>query len=246
MKPAWREVHREWTPRGDSGLRALRLRMRNVTRILARTYKTPPLGNVDDPLDEAIYILLTYQTDVARAQGVWAELKSRFSTWERVIRVPSAVLEDVLRPSGFQKLRARMIKALLSSVRARFGEASLDALFELAPADAEAVLRALPGLDIKGARCVMMYSLGASVLPVDSNTFRFMQRFGVLRSSARYRRRSTHDEIQELVSPEDRYRLHVNLVVHGQRTCLPRAPQCSSCAVRKFCKTGREASRATS
>jgi adenine-specific DNA glycosylase len=29
--------------------------------------------------------------------------------------------------------------------------------------------------------------------------------------------------------------LHVNLVVHGQRTCLPRAPRCSCCPLNADC-----------
>ena len=38
--------------------------------------------------------------------------------------------------------------------------------FDLAEAESE--LRKLPGLDFKGARCVLLYALGAAVLPVDS------------------------------------------------------------------------------
>lgn len=38
--------------------------------------------------------------------------------------------------------------------------------------------------------------------------------------------------------------LHVNLVVHGQRTCLPREPQCSRCPLNAQCpKIGVRASR---
>jgi endonuclease III len=31
----------------------------------------------------------------------------------------------------------------------------------------------------------------------------------------------------------------VNLVVHGQRTCVPRTPRCEKCVLRQTCMTGR-------
>jgi endonuclease-3 len=209
--------------------------MARLADALERAYGTPDLGNHADPLDEAIYILITYQTDLARARGVWTALKQRFPSWTSVLEAPADVLRELLRPAGFQTARAVLIRQLLRAVVTRWGEPDLRALAKLSTAGAETELRALPGLDIKGARCVLLYSLNRPVFPVDSNTFRFMQRFGVLGEESRYRRRATHDDLQSRVSPADRYRLHVNLVVHGQRICLPRKPKCPDCAVRRSC-----------
>jgi endonuclease III len=36
----------------------------------------------------------------------------------------------------------------------------------------------------------------------------------------------------------ERRALHVNVVVHGQRTCLPVRPLCAGCPVRRGCETG--------
>lgn len=224
------------SPRWRSGeVRALRGRMRRLARALVRAYGTPDLGNVPDPLDEAVYIVLTYQTDIGRARSVWADLKGRFPSWSDVLDAPVAELEVVLAPSGLQRARAKLIRQLLEAVRLRWGTLSLDTLRTMGSAQAEAELRALPGLDIKGARCVLLYSLQRPVFPVDSNTFRFMQRYGVVAPSARYRRKATHDGLQALVAPADRHALHVNLVAHGQRTCLPKKPLCEACPVRRSC-----------
>jgi endonuclease-3 len=100
---------------------------------------------------------------------------------------------------------------------------------------AEAVLLRLAGLSWKGTRCVLLYSLGREAFPVDSNVFRVLKRIGVVARGAVYRRRSLHDKLQDLVRPERRRALHINLVVHGQRTCLPRAPKCGDCAARPIC-----------
>ncbi len=224
-----------WRPKTSDQLQVIRRRMERLSIALEREYGTPDLGNLADPLDEAVYIITTYQTDLERAAKVWANLKARFPSWEQVLDASVADLQRLLKPGGFHRIRAKLIRRLLWAVRSRWGELSLNALGNMTSKAAEAELRALPGLDIKGARCVLMYSLRRAVLPIDSNAFRFMQRYGVIASNARYRRLATHDEIQELVAPSQRYCLHVNLVAHGQSTCMPRNPKCCSCPVQRTC-----------
>lgn len=224
-----------WRPKTPDQLQVIRRRMERLSIALEREYGTPDLGNLANPLDEAIYIITTYQTDLERAAKVWADLKERFPRWEQVLDASVVDLQRLLKPGGFHRIRAKLIRRLLLTVRSRWGELSLNALGNMTSKAAEVELRALPGLDIKGARCVLMYSLRRAVLPIDSNAFRFMQRYGVILSNARYRRLATHNEIQELVPASQRYRLHVNLVVHGQSTCMPRNPRCYSCPVQRTC-----------
>jgi len=213
--------------------------MSRLAERLARAYGTPDLGNQLDPLDEAVYIVLTYQTDLSRAQQTYRALRTRYPTWEQVASADARELADILRPSGLQRSRARLLRLLLESVRTRFGAYDLSKLRGTARTEAEAELRRLPGMELKGARCVLLYALGVPALPVDSNTFRFMRRFGVLTPRSIFRRKVVHDGLEQLVPPSCRHSLHVNLVVHGQRTCLPHGPRCPVCPVRRSCSTGR-------
>jgi adenine-specific DNA glycosylase len=57
----------------------------------------------------------------------------------------------------------------------------------------------------------------------------------VLNRKSVYRRRGLHDGLQDAVDPSRRKSFHINLVVHGQRTCLPRHPRCSICVARNMC-----------
>src|SRR5439155_21476107 len=148
---------------------------------------------------------------------------------------PVAKVAAVLREGGLHWQKARIIKRLLARVRETTGHLSLDVLREMTDDAAERVLTQLPGLSWKGARCVLLYSLGRNALPIDGNTFRILKRVGVLNRGAVYRRRATHDAIQDAVPAARRRRLHVNLVVHGQRTCLPVEPKCFECPVREVC-----------
>ncbi len=214
-----------------------RERIHELERLLHEAYGAPEsvLGNHGDPLDEAIYIILSFQTDLARFQETWRSLRSVFPRWEDV---EDAALEDLsaaLRPGGLHRQKATAIKQLLGEVRRQFGELSLDALHRFGDAQAERTLTRLPGMSWKGARCVLLYSLDRKVLPVDGTSFRVLQRVDVIPLSAVYRRLSLHNAIQGAIDPDLRRRFHVNLVVHGQEVCLPRRPRCAACPAASLC-----------
>lgn len=213
-------------------------RLTHIDALLDAAYGTPEaeLANKPDPLDEAVYIILSFQTDLERFKATWARLRKAFPSWDAVERAPVRALARVLREGGLHNQKARTIRRLLRSVRDIAGELSLDLLRDMNDVDAERLLTQLPGLSWKGARCILLYSLGRNVLPVDANTFRILKRIGVLSRRAVYRTRKLHDAIQAAVPPARRRALHVNLVVHGQRTCLPRNPRCSECPLYVECR----------
>lgn len=211
--------------------------LRALDHLLDRAYGEPAgdLDNKLDPLDEAIYIILSFQTDLARVKNVWAALREAFPAWGQLAQAPVRRIARVLRTGGLQAQKAKAIKRLLSAVKRRTGQLSLELLREMRDQEAERFLTHLPGLSWKGARCVLLYSLHRAVLPVDGNTFRILRRVGVLPRTAVYRRRGLHDALQLAVPPKRRRPFHINLVVHGQRTCLPIRPRCPECAARRIC-----------
>jgi endonuclease III len=219
-------------------------RLVRIDHVLAESYGTPErdLDNKDDPLDEAIYIILSLQTDLTRLRGTWSRLRRYYPTWAALLRTPTSSVAATLREGGLHWQKARTIRRLLAEVQHLAGSLSLDLLRSMDDECAERLLTHLPGLSWKAARCVLLYSLGRDMFPVDSNTFRILKRAGVLRASAVYRRRRLHDELQNAVVPVRRRAFHVNLVIHGQRVCLPRIPNCSGCPILPMCpRVGMEA-----
>ena len=214
------------------------LKLRKLDRLLDRAYGAPEtdLDNKPDPLDEAVYIILSFQTDIARTRHIWTELRSVFPTWEDLDKAPVRNVARVLHAGGLHDQKARTIKRLLNAVKQRAGHLYLDLLREMDDQEAESFLTRLPGLSWKGARCVLLYSLDRAVFPVDGNTFRILQRVGVLPPNSVYRRRGLHDALQLAVPAARRKPFHVNLVVHGQRTCLSRRPRCHECAAWSICE----------
>jgi len=212
-------------------------RLARIDAVLEAAYRSPEadLGNKADPLDEAIYIVLSFQTDLARFSSTWSRLRAAYPSWDALERASAREVARVLRGGGLHRQKAKTIRSLLADVRSVAGEHSLDLLRHMNDDEAEKLLTRLPGLSWKAARCVLLYSLGRNVLPVDSNTFRVLKRTGVLSRQAVYRRRSLHNAIQAAVPAPRRRSLHVNLVVHGQRTCLPRNPRCPCCPLNAEC-----------
>jgi endonuclease III len=223
--------------RGSPLKRGAKKRLTTIDALLDAHYGCPEdtLGNKADPLDEAVYIILSFQTEISRARSTWEFLRSRYSTWELVSRAKTRDLAHVLRRGGLHKQKARTIKRLLTKIDDLVGAHSLELVNAMADRDAETFLTRLPGLSWKAARCILLYSLHREVFPVDGNTFRILKRTGVLSSGAIYRRRGLHDELQAAVPSARRRALHVNLVVHGQRTCQPRFPRCLHCPLSEIC-----------
>ena len=215
-----------------------RKRLHELEHLLHAAHGAPEalLGNQADPLDEAIYIILSFQTDLARLKETWKSLRTAFPHWRELEEASIHDVAAALRLGGLHYQKARALKRLLRTVRRRFGVLSQNSLRDLTDAEAERSLTQLPGLSWKGARCVLLYSLDRKVLPIDGNTFRVLCRTGVIPVSAVYRRLSLHDGIQAAVDPKVRRRFHVNLVVHGQEVCLPQRPRCRDCPAAGACR----------
>ena len=103
-------------------------RLVQMDAVLEAAYGTPEaeLGNKDDPLDEAIYIILSFQTDLARFSSTWSSLRTAYPTWGALERAPVHEIACVLREGGLHRQKARTIRRLLAEVEAVAGELSLD------------------------------------------------------------------------------------------------------------------------
>ncbi len=208
-------------------------RTRAVVARLKRTYQSPRLGNKTDPLDELVYIILSNRTSERSYADVFHKLKRRFPAWDDLHGESHARLSRILRPAGLSRLKARQMHAIIRILRRRFGYATLDPLRRFSDSEAEAFLTALPGVGKKVAKCVMMYSLGRLVLPVDVHVHRVATRLGY---QAKRRPDTSQDLIERAIPPKLRYDFHVNAVAHGRAVCRPRRPACGECVLTRWCR----------
>ena len=216
-------------------------RLLEVDRRLREEYGTRPLGNKPDPLDELIFIQLSIRTREEAYQGGYAALKRLLGgDWGRIPEVPEKELSAMIAGGGMARVKARRLRQQIASIRERFGEVSLEPLRSMTDEEAEAFLIGLPGVGPKAARCVMLYSLGRDVFPVDSHCRRVLGRLDF--RPAGLDRKTDHDLLQDLVPPPIRGSLHINLIHHGRTRCLPTRPRCDDCPIGHLCP-GNEADR---
>src|SRR6266540_7107112 len=198
----------------ETGLRGSR-NIPEIVSLLEQAYRSPRHGNLDDPLDELIYIKLSQQTNSAKFSPVYRELRRRFTPWEKLLAIDGAELADILRPLGFHRQRAKQIQATLRKIQADRGVVGLRSLKD-APIDVSlAYLQNLPGIGVKTAYCVAMYSLGADLLPVDTHVERVSLRLGLIPEHVALRsrqgaNREIHSLLEDVIPAASRYSFHVN------------------------------------
>ncbi len=244
LKPGGRKRQARAEPDKPGGA-ALRLRRkaRRVAALLHSAYGSPHHDNKDEPLDELIFIVLSQMTTQPSFGRVFQRLRSRVGRWDRLVDMPLPRIRRLIRDAGLSNQKAPRLREIARRLLADFGRVSLVSLRHASNRFVERYLTSLPGVGIKTAKCVMMYSLGRRVLPVDTHTFRVSRRLGLIGRDLPLSR--AHAEIEATVPPADRYRYHVNCVAHGRLTCLPRNPRCDRCVLVTICEHGMERVSAT-
>ncbi len=208
-------------------------RLRRIAATLSRVYGDPRLGNKDDPLDELIYIILSAKTTESSFVKTYESLHSGFPDWFAVLRVPRGRIARIIKSGGLSRKKETQIRGLLGHLKLTGIHNLRSELDRLDDHDAERFLRALPGVGMKTARCVLMYSLDRQVFPVDVHASRVLSRLGFAPEG-----RLTdpaQNEIQACIPPSLRYSMHVNLVAHGRLICRPTKPSCSECPLLRSC-----------
>ena len=219
-------------PRG-AAVATLRRRAHRAVKLLAGAYGSPRHGNKRDPLDELVFIVLSQMTTAPSFGRVYDRLKAAPGGWADVARMPLRRLRSMIKDAGLSHQKAPRIKAILRKVATDFGKPSLRRLDLMEDTAAERYLTALPGVGLKTAKCVMMYSLGREVLPVDTHVWRVARRLGLISGAVPYGR--VHDALEAVVAPGDRYAFHVNALSHGRAVCSALRPKCRACLLRSLC-----------
>jgi len=206
--------------------------IRRICEALETRYRNPRHRNPKNPLDDLIYIILSNKTGPSMAVRIYTALKNKFESWDELCKCRNSVLERILRPAGLSRIKSAQIRSALKQIRSDFGSCSLRSLAKLTTHDAESYLTSLPGVSDKVAKCVLMYTCGAQVLPVDAHIHRIARRLGW---TIRKRADQCHSELESLVPPQRRYAFHVNCVAHGRLICKPSNPNCKDCCISKYC-----------
>jgi endonuclease III len=214
---------------------AVSQRALDICERLDEEYHRPDLGNHIDPVDELIYILLSTMTTEANYQRAFAELRVRFPTWGEVLAAPTEAVEEAICIGGLAPTKARYIQMLLGRLQRDWGCFDLSFMHAWATTDLRRYLTSLPGIGYKAATCVVAYSFGRDVCPVDTHTYRVMLRLGLAPSGTPELGRRAHTAIEAALPKGQRLAFHINAIAHGRARCHVERPACQDCPVATYC-----------
>lgn len=139
--------------------------------------------NRKDPFEELLFILCSVQTQESSYRKTFRQLRRAFPRLSDLAAAPLREIEKPLVPGGLYRSKGRSIRAICRRIVRLYGRLSLAPLRKLSDQDAEEMLTSLPGVGLKVARCVMLYSLARKVFPVDTHCWRVCRRLGWVRST---------------------------------------------------------------
>ena len=199
---------------------------------LEARYGAPKLNNENNPIDEFVLIVLSARTREEVYLPVFSTLRNRFPDWNGLTRDMTSILEEIIRPVGLATKKSGAILTAFDILRSDYGTVCFDHLQALSDELLESFLLELPGIDRKTARCIMLFSFGRQVLPVDTHVFRVSSRIGLTNKK---RADLAHYDLDLAIPPEYRYTYHVTCITHGRLVCRSNRPVCPTCCIAQYC-----------
>jgi DNA (cytosine-5)-methyltransferase 1 len=205
-----------------------------IADVFEALYRSPNHGNKSTPIDELIYIHLSKKTNERGYLGVFDRLSSAFPDWAGLADADPAHVKRLIESAGLGNQRTAELLANIKRIATEFGSVTLDPLRDWSEREIYEFLTSLKGIGPKSALCIMMYSMGKKVFPVDTHVHVVCQRMGFI--SAGLNHDKAQEELAGLFPRKLRYGLHVNMVAHGRKICrLQGRPLCELCNLSRFC-----------
>jgi len=182
----------------------------------ALTYRTP--------FELLVATILSAQCTDVRVNLTTPALFARFPTAGRLAAADTAEVEELIRSTGFYRVKARNLVAMARVLVADHGGE--------VPPDMEA-LRVLPGVGRKTANVVLGNAFGRNDgVTVDTHVTRLARLLKLTRHADPLK---IERDLMALVPQEDWTLISHLLISHGRATCIARRPRCAGCVLRALC-----------
>lgn len=195
-----------------------------MNRILAETYPNAHCElNFENPFQLLIATVLSAQTTDKRVNMTTPTLFAKYPAPDDLAMANPDELEEMLKPTGFFRAKAKSIIGLSAAITGRFGGEVPSRLDDL---------DSLPGVGRKTANVVLGNAFGVPGITVDTHFQRLARRFG-------WTTQTDPDKIERdvgaLFPKSDWTLLSHHLIWHGRRVCHARRPACGACTLAALC-----------
>jgi endonuclease III len=177
-----------------------------------------------DPFKILIGTILSSRTRDETTTKVVKTLFKRFKNAKELAEGNLEEVKQIIHSIGFYNVKAKRIIEVSQLIVKRFdGKVpnSIEKLLEL------------PGVGRKTANCVLVYGFNKPTIPVDTHVHRISNRIGLVNTKTPEK---TEIELNNIINKKYWLRLNNIFVMYGQNICLPVAPKCELCELKKMCK----------
>lgn len=210
-----------------------KMSIRQILDLLKEEYGIPEWQPRYDPISVLVQTILSQNTSDTNSRGAFVSLLTSFGSWENVADADIDTIEHALRHGGLGWVKAVRINKALKEIERKRGRLELDFLSQINSSEAVDWLERLPGVGVKTASCVLLFSLGMPALPVDTHILRVVKRLGLISSKTSLKQ--AHQLLGELVPQQDVYQFHILIIEHGRRVCRAQRPLCHDCVLEEIC-----------
>lgn len=191
-----------------------------IERILNKLFPNPkiPLTH-QDPYTLLIAVLLSAQSTDARVNQITPYLFAKASNPEDMILLTIEQIEEIIRPCGLGKTKAKAIWNLSRILLERY-QGQVPASFK--------ALESLPGVGHKTASVVMSQAFHKPAFPVDTHIHRCAKRWGLSQGK---NVEQTEKDLKKLFSKSKWNKLHLQIIYFARKFCPARGHQIEKCPI---------------
>jgi endonuclease-3 len=205
-------------------------RVNKILRILSRTYPDVKTAlRHRNPVELLVATILSAQCTDKRVNQVTGTLFKKLRTAQDFADVSLSDLEEMIRPTGFYRNKAKSIKACCEALVKKHGGNVPDSMEDLVQ---------LPGIGRKTANVILGSAFGIPGIVVDTHVKRVSRRIGLTRESDPVK---IEFDLMPLIPKKDWTGFSHQMIWHGRALCNARKPRCPECPLRDLCDHGRKA-----
>lgn len=175
------------------------------------------------PFKVLISTVLSARTRDENTAKAGKRLFAKFRTPKAIANAGTAELQRLIKPCGFYRVKAKVIRELSRQLLLHFGGKVPQSIEELVT---------LSGVGRKTANCVLVYAFGKPAIPVDVHVHRVSNRIGIVKT----RKPEETERALENAVP-GKYWIEINnlMVKFGRKRCMPVKPKCEGCKIAGMC-----------
>lgn len=197
--------------------------------IIERLKREYPDADCTLDYDEAwkllVSVRLAAQCTDERVNVIVEKLYEKYPDVEALADAAPEQIEEIVRPCGLGKSKARDISACMKIIR--------DEYDGKVPDDFNALLK-LPGVGRKSANLIMGDVFGKPAIVTDTHCIRLCNRFGLVDGIKDPKK--VEMELWKIIPPEEGSNFCHRLVFHGREVCTARTkPYCDRCVLADIC-----------